>query len=291
MKTILLIFILFTHASGQQYTIDFDGEKNIGHKGKVKYEIELIDSTSVYANDSLVNKVHHQKLIKTSGLIENLKSTNNGKEIEYKYVVDYFNVDNATDKINLFPKGTEINFGINDKNEMIYKVKNKSLSEKEIEILSKVFEIRDPKMPSENELFGPQKPVSVGESWEIDSAKYVATFEKDGSVDISNLEITGVFKLDALERFNDKQCLKVVGAIKIEGIYPAEPLQFSEISSNTTYNYIVFLPVDKPNRRLSDSFTINISQIAKGKVTENGKEYLVEGVNTIIQRTKRIFSY
>ncbi len=126
------MFILITSAYAQQYIIDFDGDKRQGRKGRVQYVVDLVDSTEMFANDSLVNKVYHKKTYKTAGRMENLKTTIDGKDIAHKYIVDYFTVKTDTSEINLFSKGTEIVFRINDQNGTMYEIENRALTGEEI---------------------------------------------------------------------------------------------------------------------------------------------------------------
>ncbi len=147
-------------------------------------------------------------------------------------------------------------------------------------------------MPTENELYSPKKPVKIGESWKIDREKYIATFEKDEKVDISNLAIDGTFSLEGIEKNNNKKYLKVTGVISLDGMksdMPSLPIPITDIK--TMFYYTALLPTEKNIRRLKDEFTIELTQTAEGTVKNNEHEYFVRASNKIIERTSRKFSY
>lgn len=289
--SIFAMALALTTASARAEAIDYEVKlvrvPKVGQKYGLTADAAMTRRTAYTVGGQPAGVVNDGFAIRLEGTVEVLEVNKDGEEAKSACTLSKCVRITAEGEAELLPAGRIVT-ATGGKTDTTFAVDKGELSPEAIATLDLVLRLGEDDGYNDDRIYGTTKRQRVGGTWELD-AKAASEEAKADDVKFESSDITGSMKLDAVEKVDDVECLKISGdtTIKSFAVAPPEGMTFDRASLKARYSG--FYPVDvAAGGPLREQMSVTHNAVFRGKDDE-GKEMVVKSTVQRATELKRTF--
>ena len=278
-------------ADDASYDVVLTRPDKVGDRFKVESEGARIRQNVLVLKGERKEQPAEGMGIKLVGTVHVLAATPKGRATKLEITVEKCTRVSGADESELLAPGKVIVAEAAGQDTK-FSLKDGELPEPASEALELLFQLSDDdKRGTDDELFGVAGKQKVGATWQMSAEQASKDFAAE-EIKVEKSDISGSVKLEAVERVEGVECLKLTGRMTAKNIQPAPaageglPPGFAPQPATMDYKFTIALPTDPKLQSVEESVSTR-HKLAYGGNAPGGQEVRTEVTVERAARMKR----
>ncbi len=247
------------------YVVRFPAFAKVGERTKEALRAKQEIKRRVLQGEEVVFSQELTNFIEIDAVVEVLELSERGQPVKSSYVVDRAVVKTKEREIPILPEGAEFIAEAGEEGTTFTGPDGKALPEVAQQTLPRVISF-DTEDATIDDLYGSDTPRSVGDSWNADDKQALLAMAKAHNAKVDEDGVEGTATLVAAREVDGETLLDIEIKTELKQMIRPSPFPDAEPeSAEVTILQKVTMPADYTKGPLSQSHTLSVRQILRGK--------------------------
>lgn len=210
-KAIIPLMLSAVLAYSQEVTLNLSEKYSVNQTYHVDASGNSEELLLIKSGDNVIKDESESFKFTGSADVTVLEIDNKGRPIKSKFKVVKITKSLGEEKISILNPGDEVLVSRDNKFKLKYELAGMSVSKNDQKVLEMIVSVRNTNLPSDDETFGPGKPVQVGEEWLVNKENCIKGLSEIGVINPRDVIVDGKFKLNSVAKVGGDECAFISG--------------------------------------------------------------------------------